>query len=186
MTQTIGISGDMFADVADVVERTDYSALLREFRYSIAREKAEMFENQADVHGNPWAPLAESTIKKKGHETILIETSALRTSLVDVDGEGNFNEVDSHSLTYGSTVPYALVHEQAHGNRPARPTLGMSESLTAEFEQKVLDRTIEEMNKSLEQVQDTTVWNIPLPPAGGGWNFKLPSIFGSGWNFKLP
>jgi hypothetical protein len=186
MTDTLSISGEMFADVAGVVERTDYSALLREFRYSIANEKAEMFENQSDVHGNPWASLAESTIQKKGHDTILVETGALRTSLVDVDGEGNFNEVDSHSLTYGSLVPYALVHESAYGNRPARPTLGISAELMAEFEQKVLDRTIEEMNKSLEQVQDTTVWNVPLPPAGGGWNFNLPSIFGSGWNFKLP
>ena len=93
MTDTLSISGDMFADVADVVERTDYSALLREFRYSIAREKSEMFENQADVHGKPWATLALSTIIKKGHNTILVETGALKTSLVDVDGEGNFNEV---------------------------------------------------------------------------------------------
>jgi len=56
----------------------------------------------------------------------------------------------------------------------------------AEFERKVLARTIEEMNKSLEQVQDTTVWNVPLPPVDNGWNFKLPSIFGDIWNFKLP
>jgi len=176
----------MFPDVAEVVERTDYTALLRDFRYSIASEKAAMFESQSDVHGNPWAPLAESTIQKKGHDTILVETGALRTSLLDVDGEGNFNEFDSHSLTYGSLVPYALVHESAYGNRPARPTLGISAELMAEFERKVLARTIEEMNKSLEQVQDTTVWNVPLPPVDNGWNFKLPSIFGDIWNFKLP
>ena len=136
---TILIQG--IGDMAQLVDSIDYSVILSEFCFEIAGEKDAAFTNQTSPGGQPWAPLAESTKYKKESNVILVDTGALRTSLVDVGGTGNVNTVASHSLIYGTDVEYALFHESGTKRMPARPLAGLSETLVNKLADRIADMT---------------------------------------------
>ena len=83
---------------------TDINALLE-----------QEFDDEADPYGRAWAPLAESTIKRKGHSQILHETGALRagTQALAMGGKG----IEIVSLDYGQ------YHQSGTGTMPARKIL---------------------------------------------------------------
>lgn len=68
-----------------------------------------------DPYGREWAPNAPSTIKKKGHDWVMVDTEATlnATRVRPLPGAGI-------SLRTG---PKAAYHLEAHGSRPARPVL---------------------------------------------------------------
>ncbi len=86
-----------------------------------------------DASGLSWPPLAEATIKRKGHSLILIQTKALEASLrpgARPDDAGPTPpQVDNqifrpgeNSVTVGSSLPYAPYHHNGvPGRLPARP-----------------------------------------------------------------
>jgi hypothetical protein len=68
-----------------------------------------------DPYGSPWAKLAASTIRRKGHDRIMVETGATyaETRAKALPGVG-----------IGLTTGYkAAWHMQATENRPARPVV---------------------------------------------------------------
>ena len=143
LRDTILIQG--VGDMREVVATIDYENMLQEFLYEIAEEKDQAFTNQSTVTGEPWASLAESTIKKKGFNVILVDTGALRTSLVDIGGSENVNSVTSHGLLYGTDVEYAIYHETGTEIMPARPVVGISEQLIDELALRVADVTADQV-----------------------------------------
>ncbi len=58
-----------------------------------------------DEHGRPdrWQPLSESTLRRKGNDTILVDTGRLRGSIG--------YRVGRDSLTVYAEMPYASVHQ---------------------------------------------------------------------------
>jgi phage gpG-like protein len=140
---TVLISG--IGEMQPIVAQINYEPMLREFLYEVAEEKDQAFTNQSTVHGEPWAELAESTVKRKKFTTILVDTGALRTSLVDIGGEGNVSAVSSHGLLYGTDVEYAIFHETGTATMPARPIMGMSEELVDKLAGKVADVTADQV-----------------------------------------
>ncbi|QHS17923.1 hypothetical protein GWK26_12625 [haloarchaeon 3A1-DGR] len=75
-----------------------------------------------DALGNPWAPLQESTIRAKGHDTPLIET---RTLLSDLMATSQVYRSELVAVI-GSTLDYLVHHEfgAPEAGIPARPVLG--------------------------------------------------------------
>jgi phage gpG-like protein len=65
-----------------------------------------------------WPPLAESTIRQKGHGDILIDTYALLESLAD-PGQAVKHQ-DAQSMEYGTDIDYAHWHQDG-GYKPGRP-----------------------------------------------------------------
>jgi hypothetical protein len=86
----------------------------------------DMFANEADPHGNPWAPLKASTVRrKKGNSVILSRTNNL--------GPGTYVLYTGRRLvfTYGPGAQYAQDGDQGRGNRPPRylaPLFGVPKS----------------------------------------------------------
>lgn len=62
-----------------------------------------------------WAPLAESTVKRKGHDTILIETDAMRQSFQS-GGSDHIENITRTRLEWGSGLLRALFHQTGTGS----------------------------------------------------------------------
>ena len=83
---TINTQSEFYSLLQGVV--TDFSRmrfeplLERGFRM-LEEEHGVRFALESDPDGNPWQPLAPSTIKRKGHAIRLLETGRLRGSLRD-------------------------------------------------------------------------------------------------------
>jgi hypothetical protein len=75
----------------------------------------DMFANEEDVYGRPWAPLAASTVRRKrGNSVILSRTNNL--------GPGTYVLYTGRRLvfTYGPGAQYAQDGDAGRGNRPPR------------------------------------------------------------------
>ena len=142
MTDTEQLDG-LYHDLESLVYNTDYSEALSDFQHIIAEGEAESFATETASNGEAWSLLAESTIRRKGHDQILVESFALLNSLVGVGNEGNISEVDSHGSIYGTSVPYAIFHDQGTSRMPARPPVGVSEDRVDQLAEMVAQRTIE-------------------------------------------
>jgi len=77
---------------------------------------AGQFASEGASGGTAWAPLAPSTLRKRGAgSTILDSSGALLASLTDPDSADHVEDSDGQSLAFGSSVPYALFHQTGAG-----------------------------------------------------------------------
>ncbi len=61
------------------------------------------FDSGSDPYGKPWAPLKPSTVRKKGHDLVLIETNKLAAETIAIPRGGAGIEL--------ITLPYGAFHQ---------------------------------------------------------------------------
>lgn len=140
--ESIGQMNEVFADIERVVGDMDYSFVLEQSLEDIAAGEKEAFDAGTAPGGGPWAPLAPSTIKRKGHAVILYETGDLERSLVEVDGPGNIAEASARGLVFGTDIEYALFHDTGTSRMPQRQPVGVSEETIDKIANRVADETV--------------------------------------------
>lgn len=89
--------------------------LAKELAPMLDERTRDMFANESDPYGKPWAPLKASTIRrKKGNSVILYRANLL--------GPGTYVLYTGRRLvfTYGPAAQYAQDGDQGRGNRPPR------------------------------------------------------------------
>jgi hypothetical protein len=91
----------------------------------------DMFTNETDVYGRPFAPLAASTVRRKGGNSVPL----YRDNLL---GPGTYVLYTGRRLvfTYGPKAGYAQDGDPGRGNRPPRllaPTFGIPKSWLADL-----------------------------------------------------
>ena len=67
--------------------------------------------------GGSWKPLADSTVLKKGFDTILVDTGELQSSLTEDEAPSQIKEVTHDSAELGTTRPWAFTHQ--YGSKKA-------------------------------------------------------------------
>ncbi|ADJ14477.1 phage virion morphogenesis protein [Halalkalicoccus jeotgali] len=86
-----------------------------------ARSELERIERNwdqdKDALGRSWTPLAESTIRKKGHSRILRESGSMRQS-------GFVSRSGPNAVTLGIADPKIQIHEWGTEDIPPRKVLG--------------------------------------------------------------
>ena len=137
--------GGVLLDTEMRAQNVNYAEELEAFLPVIAAGEAMAFASQSTPDGSPWAPLAPSTVAKKGHSRILFESGALEASLVNVGGPGNINATACRGLLFGTDVEYAIFHQQGTARMPARPAVGMSEETVDKLAETIADATVEKM-----------------------------------------
>ena len=96
-------------------------SMVREGIGIVSRGIKERFDAEVDPNYRPWAPLKESTLKRKGERgKILVKSGRLRSSL-HVVGINAFA-----SKVVADDKP-GLFHEQGTSKMVARPFMGISE-----------------------------------------------------------
>lgn len=115
----------------------------------LEREHGEYFATATGPDGQPWAPLAPSTIKRKGHATILIDSDAMHKSLVEQAGD-SIREIvqgSTQALGFGTHDPKSPFHASGTPRMPARPHMGMTEQYVDKMVERTADFVVEELTK---------------------------------------
>lgn len=118
---------DVYQALTDSLHDVDFQeAFQRKVFPAIERAEEAMFASETDSSGTAWPPLAASTIARKGHDIILVETGALRASLVGETGD-SIRDAGADFASFGTSDPKAAFHQDGTSRMPARPPVGVSE-----------------------------------------------------------
>jgi|GEM_PF-3119063 phage gpG-like protein len=151
MTQTINDPSEfvpLLTDLQNQVDGMSLETVLQESLQDIAEYEAGMFAGEFASDLSPWAPLAVSTVKRKKHDRILIDTGALRESLVHIGGAGNIASATERGLIFGTEVPYAGFLQDGTSKMPARPPVGVSEETLDKLCDRIADDTVKQLAAS--------------------------------------
>ncbi len=88
---------------------------------AINAELHRQFEDGVDPYGRPWAKLADSTVARKGHDTILVDDGALATETRALPMGGAGIELVSNEV--------GGYHQSGTSRMPRRPILPDGSSL---------------------------------------------------------
>lgn len=105
----------------------------------------EHFVNQSSPQGQAWPALHPMTIRKKGHATILIETSDLVASLSDSSHHYAVRQYENQQVTFGTRRPYAGIHQDGGENIPQREHVGLGDSQLGFVQDVIADTSVELM-----------------------------------------
>ena len=134
----------LHAQLADM----DYEDVLKQSQQDLAEYEAGMFAGEFDSNLEGWSPLATSTIKRKKHDRILLDTGALRESLVHIGGAGNIAATNSRGMLFGTEIEYAHFLQDGTRKMPARPPVGMSEETLDKLCDRIADDTVRQLAAS--------------------------------------
>jgi phage gpG-like protein len=130
--------------VAAQFRRADYTgAFEREIAPELAEQHAEYFASATDPFGAPWAPLAPSTIARKGHDTILIDTKAMANSIVSQNSPNHVQHISRQEMNWGSADEKLPFHQFGTSRMPARPPVGVTEAGANRIAEITADATVE-------------------------------------------
>lgn len=136
--------GGILLDVEERLNNADYEQTLQPFLATLEQTHSAQFRSQQDSGGNAWAPLAPSTIARKGHSRILFESGDLQTSLTS-GGSDAIREVFDRGLIFGTSTEYAIFHQEGTSRMPARPPVGIQTQTLDEMVNAVADAAVEQL-----------------------------------------
>lgn len=118
----------------------DTEPMLELFARQLEKDMTARFAAEGE---GEWAPLAESTIARKGNSTIGRETDAMMEALTSENAEGALREIFGDELVFGINlttedgVPYPVIFNDGQEGQPARPLFHISEFTLKAFTKNV-------------------------------------------------
>ena len=141
----------VYDGVAADFDDTDFTPLLDDFLIRMEDLHSQYFQAEAGPDGDAWPELAQATIDRKGHDTILVDTTRLRTSLVGGGGgdaiRDTFDEGPNAGLTFGTSVEYSIFHQEGGPNLPQREHVGLSEQVVDVLAEETADFQVAELKE---------------------------------------
>jgi hypothetical protein len=101
----------------------------------------DTYANEEDAYGNPWPELAESTVRRKGGNSVILT----RTGASQADCGARALGGAGVAVYAGGAASH---HQQASGTRPARPVLP-DHGLPPTWRQDIADVAGQEFAKAL-------------------------------------
>ena len=138
------------AELVHDIVHIDYQSVLVSQYPLLEKIHAEYF---AGRHGpnSTWAGLEASTIRKKGHAKLMVDSGSLRASLTGSGGVrrgGRTRKVGRLAIEFGTSVPYAQYHTEGfrtyRGKKqvPAREMVGLDHRSVDTLAERVADEII--------------------------------------------
>lgn len=140
----------VYAGLSRAWNEIRYRTLLIDELRNLERQHKKYFDTETGPDGSKWPPLKDRTVIRKGHEKILVDTGALRRSLVSTHSSGVrivIDEPAGRTLSFGTDVEYSVFHDTAKGNRPARRHVGVKPEYVNGFGERVIDFALEELKQ---------------------------------------
>jgi len=153
MPETVdGFDGldDMFSAIDRDVQEIDWREFFLDQADRLEGDHKTYFDEARSPRGTPWAKLAASTIRRKGHDKILIDTGRLIKSLTQRGGDAirePFVSGNMAGLVFGTSVPYAHFHMSGTRYMPARPEVGVTEERLQKLQSQVGGAVVETIIK---------------------------------------
>lgn len=120
--------------------------------HNMQERHGEYYAGEVDPSGEPWQPLAPFTVRKKGHDTILVETGRMKASL-ESDTEDSIRQATSsrllHSATFGTRHEHAMTHQLGDESRriPQRMHVGMTEHDVDRLVEDIADEIVGQLRR---------------------------------------
>jgi phage gpG-like protein len=134
-----------FEQMRDNFQNADYRDVLGHEVVPLLSGVHEDYFNQEAGPEGPWAALKERTIKKKGFDTVLIESNYMRSSLLFTGAPDHVEDIEERYLTWGTSDPKAAIHQDGapQKNIPARPFVGLNDAPIDQITDLIADETVE-------------------------------------------
>jgi phage gpG-like protein len=123
----------------DVISRTmlrfekaaeDARPAFRTIAHLLERAALQRFESEGAYGGEKWAPLAPSTVARKGAgKGILVDSGRLRASLTQETAADSIRVLLPQEMRWGSTVPYGKFHQSGTSRMPQRRVVKLPEQV---------------------------------------------------------
>lgn len=114
-----------------IASATDATPAWEEIYLYLLQAEEKLFDSEGQEAGQRWADLAESTVARKAREglrpEILRATDELRQSLTEIDDVNQLKYITPTSLAFGSTLPYAVLHQSGTFQMPQRRPIDLTE-----------------------------------------------------------
>lgn len=138
----------LFAGVVESFRAVEWDDWLETELRELEIEHAKYFVARVGPDGKSWAPLAPSTIRRKGHATPLVDTGRLRDSLTKPQSEFGFRyAVDSWpsraTAIFGTDAPYSVYHDTGTDRMPARRHVGVYEKYANQLAVRAVEHVLE-------------------------------------------
>lgn len=134
--------GGIYLGIDQQFQAISYKPAMEQTEQDLAAEHAERWPRAVSPDGTPWPALAESTVKRKGHSRILVDTTLLSESVINPEHPQHVREVLDTGLTFGTAVPYGIFHQQGGPKLPRREFLGMNEESVDQVANRVADHAV--------------------------------------------
>lgn len=134
--------------VEEGAKKVDHTDTLQAFSRDLEEKHQEYFDTAKGPSGDSWPPLAPSTVRRKGHDTILVDTGRLRSSLTGKSSDAIrdvFSEGRNQGMTFGTSVEYAIFHQEGTGRIPQRAHVGVTEKMVDDLADKIASDIVEGM-----------------------------------------
>lgn len=157
----VGSVGEANAVMQRIISETVQRFHRVNFRRVLRHEVIPLLQNIHEQHfnqetapdGTPWAPLAPSTILKKGHDRILEETLALVMSLVakNIYSIARIrHQGTGETLEYGTNRPHAWRHQAGEGVTQ-REFLGITQQQLDQITAIIADDAVKQVAEPVGQ-----------------------------------
>jgi phage gpG-like protein len=129
---------------ADQLENDPFDDAITESKVPIAEGFVEIFAMQQDSRGGVWPEHSPVTVKIHGEHPLLILTGDMYSSLTREGGDYNVMNVGDRSLSWGTSVTYAVKQNFGGLNEngsytPAREFMWWSETMKSEVSRLIFD-----------------------------------------------
>lgn len=134
------------------IKGTDYDKTLARAARDLRVLHKQYWDADTDPGGEKWAALKPSTIQRKGHDTILIDTEDLYQSVARKTEDSILEQTsgaNEWSLVFGTKVEYGTYHQTGTKKMPARKFIGINEKVVDALADRVADAAIKHA-KSVE------------------------------------
>ena len=146
---------DTFEYVADVVEdfkKIEFREALDQIADVFVDTTRENFLTKSSPSGIPWLPLSPVTVARKGHDTILVDSTTMRKSVVLRDAPHHIERMGKSAsgedeIVFGTDVNYAVFHQEGTSKTPQREFLGLEEKDADEIADIVADHIVEKLKQ---------------------------------------
>lgn len=138
MTNVTIKSEDFSKWINDLIARLpnmDLSPELKIVTDKIRTGVEQSFQSQSSPLGRPWSPA-----KTPQAHPLLVDSGRLKAGAIG-PGEGHVEVITKNTLEFGTSIPYAEVHQRGNSRIPQRPFMGVSE--------QTLGECIEEITKGI-------------------------------------
>lgn len=132
----------IFDDIKDRFLDVDFTEQMEDAQELLIDKHRQHFDGWHDPTGLPWRPLSPITIRRKGHDTPLVDSGRLKASVLEVDHPDHAREIDDRSLIFGSYVEYGRFHQDGTGRIPQREFAGMDSNTADEIVGSVADACV--------------------------------------------
>lgn len=142
------VLGQVFDEIQIGYQEADYTAPLAHSLLTLQEQHQAMYDSGQDSSGAAWKPLAPATVRKKGHDTILVDKGRMKAALVSPTGDSIRDVVSENGMAgavFGTDLEYAHFHVTGTKHMPARPPVGISEKTIDQVANEVADHTVASM-----------------------------------------